>query len=101
MYKTLEIKQLRDEGMKVLHHVCEVEANVNGTLEELRTLIAKKTFLKNQKVLFLTSKLKGVNPNKEHNVNVKEIFKDVIRVKILHGTGIFLNIVVSHFVDFV
>ena len=87
VYKTLEIKQLRDDGMKVLHHVCEVEVNVNGTLEELRTTIRKHTFLNKQKMLFLTSKLKGVNPNKEVDVKVKEIFKNDIRIKVLHGTG--------------
>ena len=87
VYKTLEIKQLRDDGMRVFHHVCDVDANVNGTLEELRSTIVNKTFLKNQKMLFLTSKIKGINPNKEPDIKVKEIFKTVIRVKILHGTG--------------
>ena len=83
----MEIKQLRDDGMKVFHHVCDIEANVNGTLEELRTTIRKQTFLNKQRILFLTSKLKGVNPNKEIDVKVKEIFRNDIRVKILHGTG--------------
>ena len=87
LYKRLEIKQLRDDGMRVLHYVCEIEANVNGTLEELRTAIVKKTFLKKQKMLFLTSKLETVHPSKEVDVKVKEIFKTAVKVKILHGTG--------------
>ena len=87
VYRKLEIKQLREDGMRVLHYVSEVEANVNGTLEELRVAIVGKTFLKKQKFLFLTSKLEGVNPGKEIDVKVKEIFKKAIRIKILHGTG--------------
>ena len=87
LFKKLEVKQLREDGMRVLHYVCEVEANVNGTLEELRSAIMKMTFLKKQKMLFLTSKLETINPSKEVDVKVKEIFKTAIRVKILHGTG--------------
>ena len=73
--------------MRVLHFVCEIEANVNGTLEELRAAMVKKTFLKKQKMVFLTSKLERVNPDKEVDVKVKEIFRNAIRIKILHGTG--------------
>ena len=87
MIKKLEVKQLREDGMRVLHYVCEIEANMNGTLEELRSVIMKRTFLKKQKLMFLTSKLETINPNKEVDVKVKEIFKNAIRVKILHGTG--------------
>lgn len=60
---------------------------MNGTLQELRSKIVENTFLKKQKLVFLTSKLEAVNPVKEVDVKVKEIFRKAIRVKILHGTG--------------
>ena len=88
MLKTLEIKQLREEGIRVLHHVGEIECNINGTLEDLREEIANKSFLRREKLLFLTSKLEAINPRKERDVTVRRIFKKAIRIKILHGTGV-------------
>eukprot|EP00795_Rhopilema_esculentum_P009048 gene9048-16692_t len=86
VYKTLEIKQLRQEGISVLHFVSSIVVNVNGTLEDLRAAITGKTFLGKEKFVFLTSQLEGVNPLKEVDVKVKEIFKKTIRTKVLHGT---------------
>ena len=88
----------------MLHFVSSIVVNVNGTVEDLRAAMTEKTFLGKEKFVFLTSKLEAVNPLKEVDVKVKEIFKKTIRTKVLHGTGKFwllLSMVICHMLSMV
>eukprot|EP00794_Sanderia_malayensis_P001197 gene1197-570_t len=86
VYKTMEVKQLREEGIKTLHRVCQVSVNINGKLEDLRVKLAEFPFLARQKFVFLTSKFESINPRKESSIAVNRIYKSIVKIRILHGT---------------
>lgn len=91
LYRKLQISLLRPnvEMGTIAHQIGMVNANVLGTLEELREDInaALPRALSNKKYLYVSKRLQLIEPWREAHTVVKSTFSNVVRVKALYGAG--------------
>ena len=90
LYKQLQVKVIRAnvETGVIAHFVGVVNANVLGTLEELRNEVnSVLPRHMGKKYLFVNKQLTAIEPWRETHIVVKSTFTNSVRIKTLYGTG--------------
>ncbi|XP_048575327.1 fibrocystin-L-like isoform X2 [Nematostella vectensis] len=88
LYREMSVNILRPsiEHGNLAHNVGTVNANVLGSLEELRRDMRDVMSHKQaSRFVFVDSKMKVIAPRREGLVMVGDVFKRTIRIKVLHG----------------
>ena len=73
----------------LIHRVGVLNVNLGGTLQELRRDInaGLLRFLGAKRFIFVTAKLKDIDPNRETRIITKSVYKTSVKIRVLHGIG--------------